>query len=177
FAVAHGVGSVRFKAGQSSKAILSSVSSSSTDSRVYFALDRKLTGKGRQYVSLIGRDKGSARYELKTRVEKKGKVTIWLVRKADGKSTILAKATPSVTLPNKGTLAIRLQVTGTSPTKLRAKVWNAKRQEPTKWTVRATDKKAKLQSAGAVGLWVYTGPSVSNGPVTVFFDDLYVTRP
>ena len=47
--------------------------------------------------------------------------------------------------------------------------------EPTSWQYSATNAAAALQVAGSLGLRVYTGSGVTNGPITVSFDDLRAT--
>jgi hypothetical protein len=66
---------------------------------------------------------------------------------------------------------VRLQVTGTGPTSLRAKVWVAGTTEPAAWAVSATDATAGLQAAGSVGVGDYLSGSATNAPVVVRFDD------
>ena len=69
--------------------------------------------------------------------------------------TVIAQATPTVALASAKTLALRLQVTGTSPTTIRAKVWQSEQPEPADWTAVANDSTAALQLAGAVGVAAY----------------------
>ena len=52
-------------------------------------------------------------------------------------------------------LSVRVQVTGTAPTVVRARVWRTGQAEPTTWQVSATDATAGLQVAGAVGVGLY----------------------
>ena len=72
-------------------------------------------------------------------------------------------------------LRIRMQVEGTSPTTLRAKVWLVGQSEPASWHVQTTDSSAALQTAGGVALVCYLSGGASNAPVTASFDDLAVT--
>jgi len=70
---------------------------------------------------------------------------------------------------------VRLQVTGTSPTTVRAKVWGGSQTEPSGWTLTTTDSTAALQTAGSVGLGFYIGGSSTGVPRTVTFDEYKVT--
>jgi hypothetical protein len=176
FSIAGGIARVQLKAGDGFQATLPAVSSTATDSRIYTALDRPATGDG-QFISLIGRATASGQYMVKVRIAANGQVTAWLTRVVNGTSTVIAQATPSVVLASGNTLALRLQVTGTSPTTVRAKVWQSEKAEPSDWTVSTSDGTSGLQSAGAVGLWAYASGNITNGPVTVFFDSLSVTKP
>lgn len=176
FSVANGTGQIRLKAGDGFKATLGSVSSTSTDSTVRVSLDRAPNGDG-QFVSLIGRDRGSSNYEAKVRVTGTGQVTLWLVRAVNGSSSVIEHTTAALTLSTGGTLALRLQVTGTSPTTVRAKVWKDGSTEPGGWTVSGSDNSSALQQAGSVGLWAYASSNMTNGPISVRFDQLNVVKP
>jgi hypothetical protein len=74
-------------------------------------------------------------------------------------------------------LRLRLQVTGTSPTTIRSKVWRDGAAEPAAWQVTAEDSTESLQKAGSVGLMTYLWGSATNFPVVVRFDDLSVKVP
>lgn len=176
FSVAGGTGQIKLKAGDGFKATLGSVSSTSTDSTVRLSLDRAPNGDG-QFVSIIGRDRGSSNYEAKVRVTGTGQVTVWLARTVNGSSSVIEHTTPSMTLSAGGTLALRLQVTGTSPTTVRAKVWKDGSAEPSGWTVSGSDGSSALQQAGSVGLWSYASSNMTNGPISVRFDQLNVYKP
>ena len=72
-------------------------------------------------------------------------------------------------------MRIRIQVTGTNPTSVRARVWSASAAEPTTWAVTATDTTAALQVAGGVGAVGYLSSSATNAPVVARFDELRAT--
>ena len=78
--------------------------------------------------------------------------------------------TPSYQWSRNGT-----DISGASPTTLRLRAWADGSAEPATWQYTATNAAAGLQTAGAVGLRAYTGSSVSNGPITLTFDDFRVT--
>ena len=64
-------------------------------------------------------------------------------------------------------LRVRFQVTGTNPTTLRLKVWNASQAEPAAWQITATDNTAVLQAKGPAGLRGYLSGSATNAPVVL----------
>jgi hypothetical protein len=64
-------------------------------------------------------------------------------------------------------LNVRLQVTGTSPTTLRLKVWPATAAEPAAWQLTGTDSAAGLQVAGAVGVTAYLSSGATNAPIVL----------
>ncbi len=74
-----------------------------------------------------------------------------------------------------GGLRIRLQVTGTSPTILRAKVWANGTTEPG-WQATVTDQTPALQGAGNAGLLTNLSGSATNAPLTLTVDDVAIFR-
>ena len=70
---------------------------------------------------------------------------------------------------------VRVQVIGSSPTTVRAKVWSAAGAEPAAWAASVTDATAGLQTSGSVGFNTYLSSSSTNAPLAVRFDDLTVT--
>jgi len=71
-------------------------------------------------------------------------------------------------------LAVRLQVTGTSPTTLALKVWPAGTAEPAARSLSATDAEPVLQAACTVGLTTYLSGSATTSPVSMLVRDLAV---
>ncbi len=174
--VAGGTGRIRMgTAGSGPSAFLNGVSSTASDTTVSVALDAAATGGG-VYVSVVGRRVGTSDHRLKIRVASTGAVTASLVANAAGTETTLRSVTvPGVTYVAGDVLLARLQVTGTSPTTLSARVWKQGAAEPASWQLTATDSTAALQAAGGVGLVAYLSGS-GTAPVTASFDDL-VVRP
>ncbi len=176
YSVAEGVGKVQLNAGNGYTAYLNDVSSVDTEVKVAVTLDKVATGGG-QYVSVIGRKHANADYRAKLRVGVNGVVTIWLVKTVNGTETIIATNTIAGLTYNPGDeLNVRLQVTGSSPTQIRAKAWKGS-DEPTAWAATGSDSTAGLQDAGAVGLYSYLSGSTTNGPVVVAYDKLWVGLP
>jgi hypothetical protein len=71
---------------------------------------------------------------------------------------------------------LRVQVIGSAPTTIRAKVWALGTPEPSAWQTTVTDSTAAMQTSGAVGLAFYLGSTATVTPVTATFDDLIVKR-
>ncbi|WP_194762622.1 PKD domain-containing protein [Microbacterium sp. UFMG61] len=134
-------------------AMLNSVSSKNSDLTVKFTVDR--TGAGYSW-TLIGRQVGSDNYSARVRFEAGNTMRLYILR---GETAIGS----SLVLPGTYTagteLSVRLQVTGTSPTTVRAKVWSSASAEPTAWQLSGTDSTAALQNPGSVGLLTYLGGS------------------
>ena len=123
------------------------------------------------YTGLIGRRVGTATYGARVVVNSAGAVSLHLTRSTD---TNMSAATVSGLTFNTGDrLQFRLQVTGTSPTTIRAKVWKVGTAEPATWLLSTTDSTAALQSAGGIGIYSYLSTTGTPNPLTVTFDDLW----
>ena len=57
-------------------------------------------------------------------------------------------------------LSVRVQVTGTAPTVVRARVWRTGQAEPTAWQVTPPTPRPDCRSAGAVGVGLYGSRSL-----------------
>ncbi|MCU1573160.1 MAG: hypothetical protein JWO93_1242 [Micrococcaceae bacterium] len=175
FSVAGGAGNIRVSAGAGPSAYLGSVSSTGTDSQVRISFDRLATSSG-SYAWLSGRRvDGANDYRAKVNVSPSGAVRLDVTKLAGGTETTLTYlVVPGLQYTANSQLSVRLQVTGTSPSTLRAKVWKVGSTEPSDWQLTATDTTAALQRAGGVGLLTYVSGGATNGPVTVGFDELSV---
>lgn len=152
-----------------STATLGSVSSTSTDTRVTFALDKVPKGGG-SYSKVFGRQVGSCTCAASVWVQSTGAVALVLTQGA----TVLSTTTVTgLTYTPGAVLAVRLQVTSTAPTTLRAKLWLASQSESV-WLATATDSTAALQVAGSVGVQSYLSGTASAGVITQW-DHLLVT--
>lgn len=176
FAVNNGSGKMITAKGVQLSAILGSLSSTSSDTQVKLALD-KLSDGGGFFTTVIGRRvSGAGDYLAKIWISKSGAMTLDLKSTAGGTETTFKSITvPGLTYTAGMQLQVRLQVSGTSPTVVRAKVWNTAAAEPSDWQVTATDSAGAMQSAGSVGVMTYLSGSATNGPVTLSLKD-WVTR-
>ncbi|GER22629.1 hypothetical protein NCCP1664_11260 [Zafaria cholistanensis] len=178
--VSSGVGRLRLpSAGNSASALLNAVSSTSTDLRLALGTDKPATGSG-LYLSAVARSvPGAGQYRAKAVLGANGQVRLQTVRTtAAGAETALQTAVtvPGVSYAVGDRLEVRVQATGTSPTTVRAKVWERGTPEPAGWQVSATDATAGLQAAGGVGLLAYLSSSSTNAPVVVTVDDVEAVR-
>lgn len=152
-------------------AMLNSVSSKNSDLTAKFTVDR--TGAGYSW-TLIGRQVGSDNYSARVRFEAGDTMRIYILR---GETAIGS----SVVLPGTyvaGTeLSVRLQVTGTSPTTVRTKVWRSADSEPTAWLLSGTDTTAALQANGSVGLLTYLGGTSTTPNATMSMNSFTVVDP
>jgi PKD repeat protein len=165
-------------AGSSSTASLLGVSNTSTEVALVASTDKPPTGTGGQYISVIARQV-SANNDYRAKVQTKvgGGVVLYLARTENNVETVLKTTTVTGLTYNTGDkLRIRLQVTGTSPTTLQAKVWKDGTAEPA-WQSTATDSTQSLQAAGTVGIYSYLSGSTTNAPVAFSYDELWVGPP
>ena len=153
---------------------LNSVSETSTDTTVDVSLNRPDAGS--TYVSVVGRRANATNdYRVKVRVFANGDVNATLVKTVGGVETTLAGGrVTGLVYSSNDVLRVRLQVSGTGSTALKAKVWRASDVEPVAWNAQASDSTAGLQVAGGVGLQGYTSSTVGNTPAVVKFDNLTV---
>ena len=180
FSVNGAQGLVRVPAGGRPTALLKQVSTTSADVSGSVALDKVPAG-GSAFVAVIGRMVPSAgSYRTRIAVAPNGSVSVALLRtSAAGGQTLLQPpvALPGVVYSASARLAVRMQVTGTSPTTIRAKVWPQGATEPSTWTRSTTDVTTGLQAPGSVGVATSLPATATNGPVTASLDDLIVQTP
>jgi PKD repeat protein len=167
FSVTDGKGSISLPAGGTRTARLNSTSVTDATITAQVSASAIATGSG-VYATVIGRQVGTASYSARVWIQANGSVRIQLLQ---GGTALQAYTVPGLTYTAGSALAVKLEITGTSPTTLKAKVWAAGGTEPAAWQVQATDTTAALQSAGALGLGAYLPSSATNGPITVRFDD------
>ncbi|MCL3861290.1 PKD domain-containing protein [Actinotalea sp. K2] len=170
YQVGDGVGSLRLPTpGGTVAAYLNGASSTSVDLAATVSLDKAATGGG-TYLALIGRRTTTTDdYHARVRVFESGAVTISAMRSG---TTLQSVLVPGLTYAANDELRIRVEVSGTSPTTIRAKVWKVGAEEPAGWQVTTTDATPALQVAGGIGVLTYLTGSTTNAPVTARWDDL-----
>jgi PKD repeat protein len=177
FSVSGGTGRVVApSAGTGRAATLRAVSASSVDALVVAALDKAPTGSGSDLL-LTGRFVSTGNeYRTQAKILANGTVRLSVRRILGGADTALAQVdVPGLTYAAGDRLTIRMQVEGSGPTALRARVWRVGETEPSAWHVQASDSSSTLQVAGGVGVGTYLSGSTTNAPTTATFDDLAVT--
>ena len=171
FSVNGQVGSQVLVPGATTSAALSAVSSTSTEVQVVVSADKVPTGSG-AFLRVEGRRISSTdSYAARLRLLADGSVQLHVTR---GNGTpVNGGVVSGLTFAAGDRLQVRLQVDGTSPTTVRAKVWKVGTAEPASWQATTTDPTVSLQVAGSLALGAYLFGSVTNGPVTLSFDDLW----
>ncbi len=178
FSVGSGVGKVTLaSAGAGPRMTLTSVSSLNTEASVKLSLD-KLPDGGGAYFSLGGRVTDTNGYRAKVKVASTGALTVYVVKVVNGAETTLASKSlgSSFNYSVGSTLQIKVQVTGASPTTIKAKAWKTSQSEPD-WQLSTTDGSSGLQDAAGVSLVSYLSGSSTNFPIVASYDDLLATVP
>lgn len=178
FSVAGGEGLMALPtAGTNRKAQLQSVSAGDVEIRSVLSLEEISDGGG-TFVSLAGRTSGfTSEYRAKVWVKSTGAVQLQLNSLQSAETTLAAANITGLSVAAGERLAVRMQVVGSSPTTIRAKVWTAGAAEPAAWQLTTTNTVPELQDAGAVGYSVSTAGSVTTGANTVRLDDFWAGPP
>ncbi|GAA4204039.1 LamG-like jellyroll fold domain-containing protein [Microbispora amethystogenes] len=160
------------------RAYLNGVSSTMTDTTFSVTTDKPGTGNG-IYIWGIGRSvNGQGDYRARVRLLSSNGIGLLVSRtdSANAETALVSEQTVAGLTYSAGTvLKVRLQVAGTSPTTVQAKVWRAADAEPGSWQVTATDSTAGLQAAGGVGFGTFLSGTATNAPVVTTVDDLVAT--
>ncbi len=172
FSVSGGQGRLRMNTAASGVSSFLGGTATDTEVRATIGADKVGTGGG-IYLSVVGRRVGTADYRGRVRLLNNGGVQVFLTRNVAGETDLANQVVPGLTLAAGERVNVKLQVTGTSPTTLRIKVWKVGTTEPTAWNLTTTDTTAALQSGGGVGLVTYLSGSATNAPVFGLFDDFW----
>ena len=166
-------------ASSSATALLNSVSNIASDVSVKVSADKAATGNFGQYVGVLAR-RVAQNKDYRGRIRFKGTQVFAAAEMLNGTATEVVIGTedlvPSLTYTPGATYGIRVNVSGTSPTTIKVKVWNLANAEPAAWTLTRTDSSALLQAAGGVGVMGFVSAASTSVPVTFTFDD-FLVRP
>ena len=151
------------------------VGEADTDATLTVSTDKAPTGGG-QYVSILGRYRpGAGAYQADLRMMSTGAVSVGITKViGTTESNVKAAVNSGIAYAPGDTLSVRVQVVGSSPTTIRAKVWKKGTPEPAAWTVSGTDSTPELATPGAFAVCAYLSGSATNGPVVFSFDDVRV---
>ncbi|MEP7179666.1 MAG: PKD domain-containing protein, partial [Pseudonocardiales bacterium] len=178
FSVAPGAAAFRLGTpGSQLTGLLPAAARTDADVLAAVALDKLPVG-GPVYVTVQGRRVSSGNeYSAKLLINADRSVTLRVSRLVGAAETALGGPIkiPGITYAAAMVLNVRLQVTGTSPTTLRARAWAASGTQPTTWQVSGTDTTAALQVAGPVGVTTYLSSAATNAPVIARFSALTAT--
>ena len=157
-------------AGATLQSALAGVSSTSTDTTLTVTTDKVTTGSG-AFIHVIGRRvTGADYYGARLRLQPDGTVQLHATR-GNG-SVVSGGIVTGMTYAAGDSFNVRVQVQGTNPTAVRAKIWKAGQPEPTTWWTQMSDTTATLQTAGGVGLGAFLFGTATNAPIVFSYDDL-----
>jgi hypothetical protein len=176
FQVANGVGTMnQTAAGVGQSARLLATTATSADVTVSVRASKGGTGSG-EYARVIGR-RTSANDEYRGRVRFAANGAVYaMVTKLAGSSSETAVGAEvlvgGLTYSAATTYRMRVVVTGSNPTTIMVKIWNASASQPTAFNVVRTDAAAAIQGAGSIGLATALSATSTNAPVLFTFDNL-----
>ncbi|NAS25162.1 PKD domain-containing protein [Herbidospora sp. NEAU-GS84] len=156
------------------RAYLDGVSTTTADLSFSIASDKVGTGNGTYLFATGRRVAGVGEYKVRARLLPSG-VGLSLIRTTGASSdTLITTETtiPGLTYTPGLVLNMRVLVTGTNPTTISGKVWNAAGTEPAGWQATTTDATANMQVAGGVGIGAYLSGTATNAPIVLTVDDL-----
>ena len=148
--VTGGSGVMSLTPGKGPATFLPAISTTSSNSLVTVSLD-KIGNGGGTYLGVSGRRVGAAEYRGKVKVSANGSLALRLTRHSGTSETTLAQTSPGITLTAGQRLSLRVEVTGVSPTTVRARTWLQGTPEPGNWNLTVTDNTAGLQTPGQSG--------------------------
>ena len=175
YAVAGGTGRMLVSPGGTRAAHLDAVSSTQTEVQAVVAMDPR--GAGTAFLTVAGRTVGTSGYVGRLRVGTDDSVQLHVGRGVAAITALAGGVVQGLTFEPGTAYRVRVQVTGTSPTTVRAKVWEDGTSEPAGWHATANDSTADLQTAGGVALQAYVGGAGGSPTATVAWDDLWAGAP
>ena len=169
-------GTLRMAAGANRAAMLGDVTTLNADIRFRVALNKLPVG-GQAFVYGIARHlaTNTGEFRAKIRIAPNGAVYMQATSVNGSETDIGAEVrAPALTAAAGSFIWVHAQILGSSPTSIRMRAWASGASEPSAWAYAATSAVTTLQGTGTVGLRAYMGSGVTNGPITLTFDDFSV---
>ncbi|WP_227497251.1 metallophosphoesterase [Planctomonas psychrotolerans] len=167
YSVSGGLGRTSVPVGGSRSATLPTVSV--LDPRVSVEMTATPAGTGSGlYTSVLGRVVGADSYRAKLKILPSGALRLSVIRFLGSVETTLSSTALGAVATAGQPLRLDLQVSGTTPTTIRAKAWPLSASEPTNWQVTATDSSVALQRAGGAGLYNYLSGTATAAAAIAF---------
>lgn len=167
--VSNGRAKFELLAGSTRIAMLSHSSVQEYSANVEFSTDVE-PGSGAAYADVVVRDNGAGTYLVRTWLRPDG--SIWLVAQ-NGTAVLRTSPVADLTYEAGGPFLLKLEVTGTDATQIRARLWNAESAEPSVWHLSVQDDSPELQGTGSFGLRG-SRASAASSPATIAFHQLRV---
>ncbi|MFN8076562.1 MAG: PKD domain-containing protein [Kineosporiaceae bacterium] len=168
-------------AGATRNAWLSSIASTATEVDVDFKVSALPSAGTSGIFAYIGarRVDENLNYRARVRIMPDGSVRLANVKRESSGTDVLIGSevtVPGLTVTTGTWLRLRAVAAGTSPTTVRAKVWDRTTTEPASWQVQGTDSASALQIPAGIGLTAYTASTNTATPLTVSFDNFSATE-
>jgi len=162
-------------AGQNTAAYLGGVAQVSADVRTTVTVTGTPTSTGTSVYVSGRRITGAGEYRVRLRFASDGRVGLALSRLTGSTEAFPGGEVyvPGLTYTPGTPLEVRVQVSGTGTTQVKATVWADGTTEPGTASMTRTDTTAALQAPGAVGLSAYL-PSAATAGTTVRFSEVVV---
>jgi hypothetical protein len=149
---------------------LGQVSARDVDAQVAITFPNAPSGSASPFAFLlVRRQGGGAYYRVGLYVTSGGKV--FIRGQTNTNVNLFADVDTGLSFAAGDTFVLRVQATGTSPTTIRARAWEAGTSEPSSWQVTTTSSTAGLQTAGSVGIRTVVTGSLTT---TLAFDGFLV---
>ena len=129
---------------------------------------------GRTATVISRRQSNGHGYEVRVRLAKNGNV--YLRPRAAG-AWLGAESQVSGLTHTPGTpIAVRVQTTGTNPTRLSARAWAQGAAEPTSWDINLTDSSPTVQASGQFAIQTYVSSGAGSAE-SIYVDDVEIVVP
>lgn len=171
--VNNGTASFTMGSGAQKQASLEDVPQTANVLRTWASWDQAY-GDSVQHFTIMGRHFASGNYQARVRVESANLIRLRIQR--DEVEIVGSWVHPTAYTAGRKVYVV-LEVSGTSPTLVRCKVWLDGDAEPGTWTLSGTDNTADFQAAGTVGLRANLSSSAGGNTRTITWGPLEVTAP
>ncbi len=171
YSVQNGTATLTTTKGQARNALLDvGVADATITGTVRFSL---VPNTGNAFAYIEARRVGTDGYRGQIRVASNGQVFVQIRKAVNAVETAVGpEVSTGLNIQTTTTLAYRFTVSGSH---LQLRVWDASTTEPAAWQTEADD--TSIARVGAVGVRGYLGSPVTNGPLTLTFDDFLATKP
>ena len=170
FSVGTGRGTVVVSSTRGERVALLPASAADLDARYVVSFSAKPPSGGVFSYLLARRQSGGAHLRVGAFVDAAGGVA--LRGQTNSGAYLFADVATGLTYTAGTPLTVRVSVTGSNPTTVRAKVWPSSGTEPSTWAVTATTSATGLQGTGTIG---FRASSTSTSDRTLTVDDLIVS--
>lgn len=149
-----------------------------SDNYLSFSLSSLPPSGKNAYIYLVARRiSKDNEYRGKLRINERGEVFVQATYGLNGVEQSIGSEVRVQNLTVSPGMFLRMHflVSGTHPTSLKLRVWDASQSEPSAWQYSASDSTAQLQNTGSFGIRFYFSSPVANDSLTFRVDDYLVS--